>query len=105
MSTPAERFNDAAGEHVWNVEQMVAAFRLFALMAKSIPDVDVDRALEVISQAESIGHIIDPTKYRDALYSGSLRRQRAVVELFKKTKARLREIFPEGWEEPNADRT
>ena len=79
------------------MEAMQLAFQQFALVAAHVDDADVEKARQTVATADSIGFVVDPTKYRDALYSGSLERQRRLVDLYAKTKAELKKLFPDGW--------
>lgn len=83
--------------HEQTMEDILLAFRQFAVIAAHIDDGAVETARTTVATAESIGFVIDPTKYRDALQNGSLERQRRIVALYQKTKKELREVFPEGW--------
>lgn len=87
--TPARPY-----DHVRTIDTMLDALRAFAMHGLLVPDADVTRARETVATADAIGFVIDPTKYRDALYSGSLRRQGEIVALFAQTRAKLAEIFP-----------
>jgi hypothetical protein len=91
-------------EHARTMDWIVQAFRQFALLAVEIEDHDVVRAREAVQQAESFGFVLDPTAYRKALTTGSLRRQQQLLELFARTKAELTELFPDLklWDGPRA---
>lgn len=75
---------------------MILAFRPFATMASFISDDELDFLKQTISRAESFGPFVDPTQYRTALQTGSLERQRQLIELFARTKADLEALFPGG---------
>jgi hypothetical protein len=83
--------------HQVTLDAMVAAFRSFAILATCIAPADVEHARETVNRADSFGAFVDPTAYHRALGDGRLIRQRRVVDLFAKTTAELRELFPEGW--------
>lgn len=85
---------DPVYDHDATMEHMLTALRHFLLLASVVPQAHVTRAAEVVSMAESVGAILDPTAYRRALYSGSLERQQRIVALFTRTKAELLQIFP-----------
>lgn len=73
---------------------ILAAFRAFTVQALLISDRDVERATQTVRTADAVGFAIDPTKYREALYTGSLDRQLRLLELFARTKRELLELFP-----------
>lgn len=87
----------ATNEHKATVDEILMAFRQFAYIAAHTDDASVERALQTVSTAESVGFMVDPTAYRTALFSGSLERQRKVIQLFARTKAELKALFPKGW--------
>lgn len=80
--------------HARTMDAVQMAFRQFALFALLVPADHVDASREAVSRAESIGFVIDPTAYRRALSSGSLERQRELLNLFVKVRADLARIFP-----------
>ena len=84
-------------DHQETLDLVQVAFRNFAVIATHLEDAQIERAVKAVSEAESIGFVLDPTAYRDALQTGSLRRQRELLALYQKTKSELRRIFPEGW--------
>jgi len=84
-------------DHKFLMETLTLAFQQFALIANHIGDAEVEQARKTLETADAIGFVVDPTKYRDALFSGSLERQKKLVALFVRTKAELKAIFPEGW--------
>ena len=60
--------------------------------AKNLPAQDM---LATLERADSIGFIADPTRYRDALFSGSLDFQRMLISAvlaFQKATSRLPDI-------------
>ena len=81
------------------LDQIVAAFRSFSVLAMHVTAADYDKALACVNRAESFGAFVDPTAYRQALADRRLERQRRLLDLFSKTTRELRELFPEGWPE------
>jgi len=81
-------------DHAETLDGMVEALRVFILSSLAISPEDVVRARETLASADAIGAIIDPTKYREALDSGSLDRQRRLVALFAHVRAEWVAIFP-----------
>ena len=87
----------AVDRYKQTVQDLTLAFQQFALFANAIDDGDVKFVEETLRQADAVGWVVDPTAYRDAMYSGSLDRQKQLVDLFIKTKASLKKTFPDGW--------
>ena len=85
-------------DYAATLEAMQLAFQQFALLAKGVTDEDVAFAKRTVESASAVGFVIDPTAYRNALYSGSLERQQKLVALFAKTKTDLKALFPAGWD-------
>lgn len=77
------------------LDSIVAAFRIFAVHASVVSDADLKATREALSRAQSIGFAVDPTKYREALFSGSLERQDKLLNLFADVRQRLEELFPD----------
>jgi hypothetical protein len=82
-------------DHRATVDDMVAAFRTFVLLASVVSERDGQQAAETVAKAQAIGFMIDPTAYRDALFSGSLDRQEQLIRLFNRTRAELAKLFPD----------
>lgn len=80
--------------HEVTMASIMNAFRSFFMLSALVSKEELEQAREAISGAESIGFMIDPTKYRNALYSGSLDQQRKLIDLFYETRKKLSEIFP-----------
>ncbi len=76
---------------------MQLACQQFALIAAHVEDVDVEKVRKTVAMADAAGFVVDPTRYHAALNSGSLDRQKHLVDLFTKTKAELKKLFPQGW--------
>lgn len=85
-------------DHVETMERLQLAFQQFALIAALVDDADVRASQDAVSMADSVGFLVDPTRYQQALSNGSLKRQRELLDLFAETKARLKVLFPAGWE-------
>lgn len=83
--------------HVATLERMKDAFTPFAILAQAVSDEDVARAKETVARAQSLGPLVNPTRYREALGDGRLERQQALIQLFDETRTKLRALFPEGW--------
>lgn len=79
-------------EHAAFMNELHARVRTIALA--TIPEISDDDIAAALNMAESFGHIVDPTKYRDALYDGRLDRQRRLIKLFEHIRAEVRALYP-----------
>lgn len=67
--------------------------RSFMALTFTITDEDLATMLKTIDLAESVGHIVDPTQYREASQSGSLQRQRCLIEAHQQFRASIAKHF------------
>lgn len=74
--------------------EITDAFRHFVVLTLSVSDEDLVVMLGTVERAQAVGHIFDPTKYRDALRTGTLERQHKLLDLCTRVRAGLRELFP-----------
>lgn len=61
-------------------QQYALSLSLVGQAATLLSLADLDTVLRTIGMAESVGPILEPTMYRNASVSGSLRQQREIVE-------------------------
>lgn len=80
--------------HAETMDRMCDAFRTFAMLAAVVSPEDLHEARRAVQVADAVGFVVDPTKYREALASGGLDRQRKLIDLFDQTFARLKALFP-----------
>lgn len=59
------------------VDRMLLCVRLLA------DDVDLGQIRSVVAMADAVGAFVDPTKYRDALQRGDMRRVERLAELLE----------------------
>lgn len=72
-----------------NADSLLIAVRMIS------ETVDLDQMATVISMADAMGAFVDPTKYRDALQKGDMRRTERLVSLMQPVVAYWRdEIVP-----------
>lgn len=76
-------------------EDIQHSFRAFVLSAATVSDEEIDKALRTVEHADSVGAILDPTAYRNALETGTLNRQRKTLLLFRRTLKDVAELWPD----------
>jgi len=79
--------------HEQTMSRLQDVFRSFLLMSADITDAELSDAQDAVSTADSIGWVIDPTRYREALAEGSLERQRELLSLFVDARSRLKKLY------------
>lgn len=84
-------------DHEVTVMNMITAFRSFAILSMLVTDEDIKDAKDTMSKVDALGPFLDPTKFRNAMYDGSLDRQKDVIRLFDHMRTELKRIFPVGW--------
>jgi hypothetical protein len=75
-----------------NMEVCETALRQAALFLDMISEEDLEAMKRTVSMADSVGSIIDPTRYRDALQDGRLEYQRDLLNLTEQMKAGLAKL-------------
>ncbi len=76
-----------------HMDRLTDATRTFMTMLMTV---ELDQIQSVLGQVDVMGMIMDPTRYRDALFSGTLDHQRALVSAaseFKKKMLKLHKIL------------
>lgn len=80
-------------EYSEHFEDLLHSLRLMTTLG---PPTDVVRKmLRTVQSADSVGAIVDPTAYRNALASGTLDRQKQVLDLYLRFKVELHKLFPD----------
>ena len=82
-------------EHEQTLQGITSAFRSFAVLALAVSNEQLSAARDAVSKADAVGWAVDPTAYMRAQNSGSLQRQKKLLDLFAKTRAELCGIFPD----------
>lgn len=85
----------ATYDHAETMNHMILALRNFALVSLIIPERDVQMAYQAMSSIDTLGPILDPSRYNVLLHNGSLEKQRQVIDLFVTTRDKLRSLFPD----------
>jgi hypothetical protein len=84
-----------AYDHSETMSHMISALRYFALLSTQVTEEDANMAQTAMSQIDTVGPILDPSRYRVLLQNGSLDKQREIINLFISTRDKLRELFPD----------
>lgn len=76
MSDPAEKYRDKLDPtHQLAMNTIINSFRVMEMFKEHIA-----KTLEAERRSHSIGHILDPTMYRDAIHSKSWRAQVQIMK-------------------------
>lgn len=79
---------DSEFDYATQMRQLDMLARAFAHIVESAP---LEEMRSTLGDAHALGPFVDPTKYRDALYNGSLDYQLAVIEAAR--------VFRDAWRE------
>lgn len=63
------------------------------LVARVMAELPLDEITDAISRAHTLGPFIDPTKYRDALYSGDMDLIGKLAQSLKEPKTIMKELL------------
>ena len=86
--------NTAGEAHKDTMDAIIQVFRTFIVVSRTqIEPEKVAAAKQAVTQAESIGSILDPTSYRKASASGTLERQLRLLKLYEHINHELAELF------------
>jgi hypothetical protein len=81
-------------DHESTMKDLEGIARSMAMAMMLVTRDRLTRAAEAVEMASSIGFMVDPTQYRARLWDGGLERQKALIELVRKTRESLAAIFP-----------
>ncbi len=82
-----------------NMDTLIMATRSFLLLASTVSTAELQEMRRTVEMAEGVGHFIDPTAWREASASGSLERQKAMIEAhqaFRAVMAKHFQLLPAG---------
>lgn len=77
------------------IRDLEAVGPILGLVSTALDCVDWDWLATQVGRIDTLGPILEPTAYRDALYSGTLRGNQRVIEATRDYVARLHELTAE----------
>ncbi len=82
-------------DHVQVMKNLEAIARNAALGQLLVSDDELSKTWETLERCDSLGAVLLPTEYRNALQSGTLERQRDLVAFVRSLRKGLRDLFPD----------
>ncbi len=93
---PEEPHRMTSTEYTQLLGDLLAANRMvWTIYLLPHTDAELEQARRICEQADAVGFIVDPTRYRDAMYDGRLEHQRRLLKLAQHIRSELRALYPE----------